>query len=51
MRIYDRSEGLADRGIRSGQSRLVKSFGRFAKSGIISECAIVLPANHANGRE
>ena len=26
MRVYDRSEGLADRRIRSGQSRLVKSF-------------------------
>jgi hypothetical protein len=26
VRVYDRSEGLADRRIRSGQSRLVKSF-------------------------
>jgi hypothetical protein len=42
------SEGVADNPAHLGLSRLMKSFGRFAESGIISECAIVLPANHAN---
>jgi hypothetical protein len=45
------SEGSADNLAHLGQSRLMKSFGRFAKSGIISKCAIILPANHANERE
>ena len=27
------------------------SLRRAAESGVIAECAIILPANHANGRE
>jgi hypothetical protein len=45
------SEGPADNPAHSGLSRLIKSFGKFAKSGTIFKCTIILPANHANGRE